>query len=293
MSFYGTQINAFLERQMSKGSVSTSSASNFKPSHSNGSSSGFNPDAGLSNSIRINWDEGGGGEGNDNEVDSAMREANEIAYLIDNTLGIQSFSKEDKLHDYEEVHNAVYEHEYQNSHSSSPSRDQHRRSSHNFSQQNHQSPQQSHHLQQQAHKPTPAPYSPATASQDMLCIKVFRAFDLPDVLGGTNPYVLFDWGHLGRASTHAVKNATSPNFNATLRFKSPSEHGSSLATALMNSPPLSISVYSRQESTSDTFIGGIRLDDKDMNSSHPLRVYLYNDEDEAECGTLEFQVNVL
>ena len=127
----------------------------------------------------------------------------------------------------------------------------------------------------------------------MLCIKVFKAYGLPDLLGGTNPYVLFDWGPLGRAATQAVKHTTSPEFNATLRFKSPSEHGSALSTALMNSPPLSISVYSRNESLSDMLIGGIQLDDKDMNSSHPLRVYLYSGEDQAECGVLEFQVYVI
>jgi Ca2+-dependent lipid-binding protein len=132
----------------------------------------------------------------------------------------------------------------------------------------------------------------------MLCIKVMRAYGLPDMLGGTNPYILFDWGHLGRASTHAVQNTTSPEFNATLRFKSPSEHGSSLSTTLMNSPPLSISVYSRNESLSDVVIGGIQLDDKDMNSNYPLRVYLYSQdpdggEDQIECGVLEFQVYVI
>ncbi len=98
---------------------------------------------------------------------------------------------------------------------------------------------------------------------------------------------------MGRASTQAVSNTTSPTFNATLRFKSPSDPGSSLSTALMHSPPLSIIVYSRNESVSDTFIGKIQLDDKDLNSSHPLRVYLQSEDGRTECGILEFQVLLL
>lgn len=238
-----------------------------------------NPDHGL----RINWDVDGGADAG--EAGSALREANEIADMIDSTLGIHSVVEDNKptptghlrrSNDYEDVHNAIYEHNY---HSSPSTPNGHAT--------------QSPHLHQHQRQPVPAPYSPVTASEDMLCIKVLRAYDLPDVLGGTNPYILFDWGHLGRASTHAVKNTTAPEYNATLRFKSPSEHGSSLSTALMNSPPLSVTVHSRRESMPDKVIGGIQLDDKDMNSSHPLRVYLYSDEEQVECGILEFQVYVI
>ena len=126
----------------------------------------------------------------------------------------------------------------------------------------------------------------------MLCIRVYRAYDLPNLPGGTNPYVRFDWGKLGRASTQAVVNTSCPTFDATLRFKSPSEPGSSLSTALMNSPPLSVVVFSRNDSADDTEIGGIDLDDRDINSNYPLRVYLQNAHNGSDCGVLEFQVYV-
>ena len=217
------------------------------------------------NDVRINWDNFDEDEGD------VFREADEISMMIDNALGVVPTSSS-KTANQDSDSSGRHVQVRDPSGAMAISRDK--------------------QAQSQGMPPTPVPYSPTTASQDMLCVKVLCAYGLPEMLGGTNPYIVFDWGHLGRASTQAIKNTTSPNYNATLRFKSPSEQGSSLSTSLMNSPPLSISVYSRNESLSDALIGGVQLDDKDMNSNSPLRVYLYNDEYE-ECGVLEFQVYII
>jgi hypothetical protein len=96
--------------------------------------------------------------------------------------------------------------------------------------------------------PTPV-YSPTKLS-DMLCIKVLQVHSLAGSLPkNLNLYVSFDWESLGRASTHALQQ-TKPQitFNATLRFRSPLPHGSSLQDALLTSPPLLIELHSRGSS---------------------------------------------
>jgi hypothetical protein len=56
---------------------------------------------------------------------------------------------------------------------------------------------------------------------DILSVKVLRAWGLAETLGGTNAYVVFDWGRYGKAATQAVANTTQPHFGATLQFRSP------------------------------------------------------------------------
>ena len=259
-------------------------------------------------SLHINW------ELEDVHVGNALRKADDVTFQIDNTLGGRA-SQDGRVGGVvasagafsgavggprysgeSEGYAQEYEHDYEYEQHGHPhaDRDEHPIPTSRDAPSIRQQPPTPSHMQQHMQPPGSVPYSPSTAAQDMLCIKVLRAYGLPDLLGGTNPYIFFDWGHLGRASTHAVRNTTSPEFNATLRFKSPSAHGSALGTALMSAPPLGISVHSRNESVSDTVIGGIRLDDKDLNSNHPLRVHLYtNDGEQAECGVLEFQVYVI
>lgn len=90
-------------------------------------------------------------------------------------------------------------------------------------------------------------YSP-TKLTDMICIKVFHVFSIPTDIPiiEMNPYVLFDWESLGKASTHSLQQTFTPTFNSTLKFRSPLPHGSSLQDTLLHSPPLLIQLYSKQ-----------------------------------------------
>ena len=56
---------------------------------------------------------------------------------------------------------------------------------------------------------------------DVISIKIIRASELIECLGGTNAYIVLDWGKLGRASTQAVINSNEPYFGSTLKFRSP------------------------------------------------------------------------
>jgi hypothetical protein len=102
-------------------------------------------------------------------------------------------------------------------------------------------------------RPAPPIYSP-TKLTDMLCIKVLQVHSLaPNLPKNLNLYVSFDWESLGKASTHALPQTVAAaitaqphiSFNATLRFRSPLPHGSSLQDALMTSPPLLVELHGR------------------------------------------------
>jgi hypothetical protein len=56
---------------------------------------------------------------------------------------------------------------------------------------------------------------------DVISIKIIRGSELMDCLGGTNAYIVLDWGKLGKASTQAVINSNEPYFGSTLKFRSP------------------------------------------------------------------------
>lgn len=102
----------------------------------------------------------------------------------------------------------------------------------------------------------------------MTTLKVLRAVNLPEAfLGGgyTCPYLIIDWGSLGRATTQAIINDTNPLFNSILKFKVPKkftslspcdvEHPEDwLKSFLVITPPMSIYVYGRHDSVSDELL---------------------------------------
>ena len=132
----------------------------------------------------------------------------------------------------------------------------------------------------QAAQPPPSPVAIASAS-DLISVRVVRAWDLPECLGGTCAYVLVDWGAQGRSATHTVKHSTEPQFGAMLQFKSPyrvidpterdlllkhAHHEVHLLRAASGveyaSPagPMQVHIYNRNESVSDELIASAELD---------------------------------
>jgi hypothetical protein len=89
-----------------------------------------------------------------------------------------------------------------------------------------------------AHHPSPIGANPIWVPKTMISIQVIRAWGLPvhDILGAANPYAVFDWNVLGRASTQAVHNTAAPAFGATLQFRSPFELLGEGANAASSSP---------------------------------------------------------
>lgn len=60
-------------------------------------------------------------------------------------------------------------------------------------------------------------------------LRVNRAWGLVEELAVVNPYVVVDWGSLGRACTDPVIASTCPNYNCYLEFKSPFAIGINMA----------------------------------------------------------------
>ena len=121
--------------------------------------------------------------------------------------------------------------------------------------------------------PAVAQYSP-NKTNGMICIKVIRAWELPDVTPTINPYFVFDWGLLGRSQTHAIKQSTTPLYNSILRFKSPRCDDSSIRNLLLAAPPLNIYLCNRNEKGSeDDVVGEAYIDDLSQEDNlNPLIV---------------------
>jgi hypothetical protein len=60
-----------------------------------------------------------------------------------------------------------------------------------------------------------------TSQEEYLDVTVLSASDLPEVLGGTNPYVVVQIPAHGRGQTPAVPGSTDPHFGVTLSISSP------------------------------------------------------------------------
>lgn len=121
-----------------------------------------------------------------------------------------------------------------------------------------------------------SPPSSNSSAPDIVSIRVVRAWDLPECLGGTNAYVVFDWGKWGKATTQAISNTTEPCFGATLQFKSPylpvddgaavrGSYGAMLSTLqygqlLSRAGPMKVLVYHRNQSVSDELLGYGEID---------------------------------
>ena len=138
---------------------------------------------------------------------------------------------------------------------------------------------------------------------DVISVKIIRASELMDCLGGTNAYIVLDWGKLGKASTQAVINSNDPYFGSTLKFRSPyqrirrkdindddyrdgsildmlnsrSDHhhdvddrGDDDECLISHAGPLKVLVYNRNHSVSDELIGIGEID------VHEQLLSLYN-----------------
>jgi hypothetical protein len=137
---------------------------------------------------------------------------------------------------------------------------------------------------------------------DVISIKIIRGSELMDCLGGTNAYIVLDWGKLGKASTQAVINSNEPYFGSTLKFRSPyqrirrkdindddyrdgnildmldsrSDHHHDVddrgdeECLISHAGPLKVLVYNRNHSVSDELIGSGEID------VHEQLLSLYN-----------------
>jgi hypothetical protein len=137
----------------------------------------------------------------------------------------------------------------------------------------------------------------------MLCIKVLHVHSLsPDTPKSASLYLSFDWGTLGKASTQALPH-TQPlvRYNATLRYRSPLPHGSSLQDALMISPPLLIQLCSRHENTErqDFCLGRKLIDDVsriDLRMSQRVQIKLWREEGGKKTlvgGIVEIEIVIM
>lgn len=123
----------------------------------------------------------------------------------------------------------------------------------------------------------PSIESTPSGTIDVVSITVVRAWDLPEALGPTNPYIIIDWERFGRSSTHSISSTTSPRYGSYLRFRSPfipyiesstptsnKKKSRSLSTDAivihgqkytLADIPMSVMAYSRNQSVSDEILG--------------------------------------
>lgn len=151
------------------------------------------------------------------------------------------------------------------------------------------------HVSQQIKSPATEglSYSP-TKLTDMLCIKVIQLQTLLNISKDMHLYVSFDWEVLGRASTHALR-PPKHIYNATLRFRSPLPHGSSLQDALLNSPPLMIELFSRNEnSSSDICLGRKFIEDLSLFDirRQPLHIQLLDGKTNV-VGVIDIEIVIM
>jgi len=167
--------------------------------------------------------------------------------------------------------------------------------------------------------------SPVSTVQPMICVCVIKAWDLPETLADTNPFVIIDWGgtlcinllfliyatislfnciltELGVSRTQVVEKTTSPKFDSDLRFRCPITtypHGDSID--IFNSatimPKIRISVYSKNSSISDELLGCALLDAKEFfqitSGSKGGYVNIFSFPDGNSAGVVEFKAWVV
>lgn len=120
---------------------------------------------------------------------------------------------------------------------------------------------------------------------DMVSITVVRAWNLPEALGPTNPYIIIDWDRFGRSSTHSVSATTSPRFGSYLRFRSPfikSSETTQIRSSrnlpssditkggqryVLTDVPIVVMAYSRSQSMSDELLGQATVKRSDILQS--------------------------
>ena len=157
----------------------------------------------------------------------------------------------------------------------------------------------------------PSPVSIATAT-DLISLRIVRAWDLPECLGGTCAYVVVDWGRLGKSATHPVKRSTEPHYGSMLQFKSPytllnaTNRDAVLSSAEVHAlrtqsgaeyashaGPMRVYVYNRNESVSDELIASGELDLHEnivtTDAGQPCILYL-TDPSSQPAGCMEYIV---
>jgi hypothetical protein len=146
-----------------------------------------------------------------------------------------------------------------------------------------------------------SPFTPTKYATDMICIKVHQAYYYgqhdSDLI---NPYVTFDWGSLGKASTHALSQTWNPTFNSTLKFKSPAPQGAGLEDVLLMCPPISITLQSRGEGgDSDRLLGRREIDDLsrlDFKNKFGISIELMQErggKSRVKSGKVEFDITIV
>ena len=117
-----------------------------------------------------------------------------------------------------------------------------------------------------------------------------RAHDLKDSLGGCNPYIIIDWGPLGRLSTVPLVNTTDPAYNTTLHFGNRESLHVSYPDKGEIWPPIDISVYQRNISISDELIGRGHMPTlKVFSGFHKINLY---DEYGEDAGYVVLEINL-
>jgi hypothetical protein len=95
---------------------------------------------------------------------------------------------------------------------------------------------------------------------ETLAICIVKAWDLPEGLGETNPYVVVDWGEFGRISTKVVLNTTKPKFGTIHQFSSIKCNNRFISKKRNNYPSMKLYVYNRNVSVCDELIGEADID---------------------------------
>jgi hypothetical protein len=109
----------------------------------------------------------------------------------------------------------------------------------------------------------------------VVSIVVVRCWGLREIVGGSNPYVVIDWGPCGKLSTQAVMDSTEPYFGSVLKF--PAQVQRPAAAAILKAY-----VYSRNLSTSDELLGYVEISSDDLLARSSSAA--------AECATLTYQL---
>jgi hypothetical protein len=147
---------------------------------------------------------------------------------------------------------------------------------------------------------TNSPLLPAApeAVAEVVTVKVLRAWCLPEELGGTNAYIVLDWGRYGRATTQAVANTTEPHFGSTLQFKSPycgHKRGAADAKVREEAGLMRVFVLNRNQSVSDEMIASGEIDPLahvSQGRGEPTILELRCARDRQPAGCLEFIVGL-
>lgn len=124
---------------------------------------------------------------------------------------------------------------------------------------------------------------------ETLSICIIKAWDLPEGLGETNPYIVIDWGEFGRISTKVVLNTNKPKFDTIHQFSSIKSNKRFISKKCNDYPNMKIYVYNRNESVCDEMIGEGNIDVKFLKLKGNLVTNL-KDLKQNSAGFVEIKV---